>query len=266
MAYTQILSEQRDDILLLTLNRPEKLNAWTDIMNAELCEAIEGANKDAAIGAIVVTGAGRGFCAGADIEATFKTALDKTTTDGDSIEAEPEAPPARDWVQLVRSSKPLIAAINGVAVGVGITMVLPFDILLASERARIGMFFVRMGLVPELASSHILVQRVGWAMASEMCLSGKLYEAAEFDGIGLVNRVVPHDDLLPEALAMAAQIAANPPPSLRLIKSLLTQNGSCDDLAEVGRREGEALEEAYATAEHKEAVQAFLEKRPARFR
>ena len=269
MAYTQILSEQRDEVLLLTLNRPEKLNAWTAVMNAELCSAFEAANEDDSIGAIVLTGSGRGFCAGADIGDSFQSRIEAAGGEigaEDEADEEADADGGHDWVELVRSSKPMIAAINGVAVGVGITMTLPFDIIIASDRARIGMFFVRMGLVPELASSHLLVQRVGWAMASEMCLSGKLYDAAEFDGIGLVNRVVPHESLLDEAMAMAHQIAANPPSSLRMIKTLLTQNGSCDDLAEVGRRESEALKVAYETPDHKEAVSAFLEKRPARFR
>ena len=128
------------------------------------------------------------------------------------------------------------------------------------------MFFVRMGLVPELASSHFLVQRVGFALASEMCLSGKLYEASELAGTGLVNRVVPHDQLLEEAIETARGIGANSAPSLRMIKELLTANGTCEDLQEVERREHDALEKAYMTPEHKEAVSAFMEKRQPRFR
>ena len=262
MSYTQILKEQIDDVVQLTLNRPEKLNAWTRTMNLELEDAIERANDDPSVGAIVVTGAGRGFCSGADIQSSFDTRLSASES-GEAVEEEDSG---RDWVSFVRSSKPLLAAINGVAVGVGITMVLPFDVILASDRARIGMFFVRMGLVPELASSHFLVQRVGFALASEMCLSGRLYSAEEFEGTGLVNRVVEHDQLLDQTIGLAKEIAANSAPSLRMIKSLLTRNGSCEDLEQVGRREHDALELAYATPEHKEAVQAFLEKRPARFR
>ncbi len=110
-------------------------------------------------------------------------------------------------------------------------MILPFDIILASDQARMGMFFVRMGLVPELASSYYVVQRVGFAKASEMCLTGKLYPATELVGTGLVNDVVPHDQLLTRAFEMAAQIAANSAPALRMIKALLTSNGACEDLA-----------------------------------
>jgi 2-(1,2-epoxy-1,2-dihydrophenyl)acetyl-CoA isomerase len=258
VTYEQILTEVHDEILVITLNRPEKLNAWTDQMRRELVAAIDDANEDADIGAIVLTGQGRGFCAGADIGQNFEARIEGTR--------ESRAEDRRDWVAFVRESKPLIAAVNGVAVGVGLTMILPFDIILASDRARFGMFFVRMGLVPELASSNLAVQRVGFAKASEMCLTGKLYEASEVADTGLVNRVVPHDELLPAALAMGRDIAANPAPSLRMIKSLLTRNANCDDLATVQAREVEALQAAYVTPEHKEAVAAFLEKRKPDFK
>jgi 2-(1,2-epoxy-1,2-dihydrophenyl)acetyl-CoA isomerase len=123
-----------------------------------------------------------------------------------------------------------------------------------------------MGLVPELASSYYIVQRVGFAKASEMCLTGKLYPAAEIAGTGLVNDVVAHDQLVPRALEMASQIAANSAPALRMIKALLTVNGACEDVKQVQTREIEALNKAYATPEHKEAVKAFLEKRKPDFR
>ena len=115
-----------------------------------------------------------------------------------------------------------------------------------------------MGLVPELASTHFLVQRVGFSLASELCLTGDLYEASQIADSGLFNKVVPAEQLLPEAIAMASGIAANPAPSLRMIKRLLTENGTCDDLDLVGRREHEALAAAYETAEHKAAVAAFM--------
>jgi 2-(1,2-epoxy-1,2-dihydrophenyl)acetyl-CoA isomerase len=257
--YEQILWERRGDVGLLTLHRPDKLNAWTRQMHAEMFDAIERANADPAIGAMVVTGAGRGFCAGADIQAQFATRLE------DGAPA-PSDEARRDWVAFVRESKPLLAAINGVAVGVGLTMVLPFDVLLASSEARVGMFFVRMGLVPELASSHFLAQRVGFGLASEMCLTGQLYPASELAGSGLFNRVVAPDRLLDEALALGATIAGNPDWSLRTIKRLLTENATESDPAAVQRREMAALEQAYRTPEHREAVAAFLEKRPAAFR
>jgi 2-(1,2-epoxy-1,2-dihydrophenyl)acetyl-CoA isomerase len=262
VGYEQITTEARGDVLLLTLNRPEKLNAWTDRMRREMVDAIDAANDDPAIGAIVVTGAGRGFCSGADIEQTFQARIDGRAGSGSGA----ERPERRDWVAFCRESKPLVAAVNGVAVGVGLTMILPFDVIVASDQARLGMFFVRMGLVPELASSYYIVQRVGFAKASEMCLTGRLYSAAEVAGTGLVNEVVPHEQLLPRAFELATQMAANSAPALRMIKALLTSNGACEDPRQVQAREIEALGKAYATAEHKEAVRAFLEKRKPDFR
>ncbi len=256
MEYQQILFEAHGEVGLITLNRPQKLNAWTDRMRAELCDAIARINADPTLGAGVLTGAGRGFCAGADIEQNFKA----------RIEGERETPAGSDWVRLIRESKPLIAAINGVAVGVGITQVLPFDVLLASREARVGMFFVRMGLVPELASSQLLVQRVGFALASEMCLTGRLYSAEELANTGFFNAVVEPDQLLERALDLARTIAANPPASLAAVKRLLTANGAESDLAVVQSREMAELHAAYQTADHREAVAAFLEKRKPVFR
>ncbi|HVR27893.1 MAG TPA: enoyl-CoA hydratase-related protein [Thermoanaerobaculia bacterium] len=263
MSYEQITTETRGDVLLVTLNRPEKLNAWTERMRREMVDAIDAANNDPAIGAVVVTGAGRGFCSGADIEQTFQARIDGRAADGDGGGVPAER---RDWVAFCRESKPLVAAVNGVAVGVGLTMILPFDVIVASDQARLGMFFVRMGLVPELASSYYIVERVGFAKASEMCLTGRLYPAAELAGTGMVNEVVPHEQLLPRAFELASQIAANSAPALRMIKALLTANGACEDLRQVQARETEALKAAYATPEHKEAVRAFLEKRKPDFR
>jgi 2-(1,2-epoxy-1,2-dihydrophenyl)acetyl-CoA isomerase len=159
----------------------------------------------------------------------------------------------------------MIAAVNGASVGVGATLALPMDVIIASEQAKFGMFFVKMGVVPELASSHFLVQRMGIGRASEMCLTGRLYTGKEAFDMGLVDKIVPHENLMDEAKTMASLIAANPAPHLQWVKTLLTQNGSETDLKTVQRREGEALAKAYASAEHKEAVAAFLEKRTPNF-
>ncbi|MFP6815643.1 MAG: enoyl-CoA hydratase-related protein [Pseudomonadales bacterium] len=256
VGYEQILCEVRDAVCVLTLNRPERMNAWTYQMSVELSDAITQCNEDVAIGAIVITGAGRGFCAGADIEQNFKARLDGAGANrGD----------ATPWVKLLRSSKPIIAAVNGASVGVGATMILPADIIVASENARFAMGFIKMGLVPELASSHFLVQRMGFGRASEMCLTGKLYSAAEAHEMGLVDHLVPHEQLLDTALELANAIAANPSPQLRWVKQLLTVNGSSTDLDRVQQLEGELLAKAFATPEHKEAVAAFLDKRPPDF-
>ena len=265
MDYEQIRVERREAVALLTLHRPDRLNAWTPRMSVELVDAIERANQDREVGAIVVTGAGRGFCAGADMADTFQSRIDGRDPGEDTAGGEGGLPRGLDWVALVRESKPLIAAVNGAAVGVGLTMVLPFDVIVASERARFGMFFIKMGLVPELASTHFLVQRMGFGRASEMCLSGRLYAAAEAYEKGLADRLVAHDDLVGEALALGREIGANPAPQLRMTKELLTRNGSATDLTEIQRAETRLLRECWKTPEHKEAVRAFLEKRAPRF-
>ena len=265
MDYEQIRVERRDAVALLTLHRPDRLNAWTPRMIVERVDAIERANQDREVGAIVVTGEGRGFCAGADMADTFQSRLDGRDPGEDTAGGEGGLPRGLDWVALVRESKPLIAAVNGAAVGVGLTMVLPFDVIVASERARFGMFFIKMGLVPELASTHFLVQRMGFGRASEMCLSRRLYAAAEAYEKGLADRLVPHDDVVLQALALGREIGANPAPQLRMTKQLLTRNGSATDLGEIQRAETRLLRECWKTPEHKEAVRAFLEKRAPRF-
>ncbi len=260
--FEQILVEPVDAVLRITLNRPERMNAWTPRMMAELTTAVKAANDDRAIGAIVVTGAGRGFCAGADIEAVFEPQLH-----GDEAQDRSERPERPDdWVRLCRESKPLIAAINGPAIGVGLTLVLPFDQIVAAEGAKLSARFVKMGLVPELASSYWLVTRCGFGAASWLALSGATVVAEEARKLGLVDRVATPDALLGEAMDLAGDLAANPPTQLRLIKQLLTANAAETDLAAVQRRELEAMKQCYRSPEHAEAVRAFLEKRQPVFR
>lgn len=257
--FEQILVDQHDAVLLLTLNRPERMNAWTRQMSAELTRAIEAANVDDSVGAIVVTGAGRGFCAGADIGAVF---ADKTPTPSDAGAKDQVS----DWVALCRRSKPLIAAVNGASVGVGLTMILPFDQIVASQDAKMSARFVKMGLVTELASSHFLISRCGFGAGSWLALSGTTILGTEAARIGLVDRVTPADQVLECAMSMAAEVAANPPTQLRFIKELLTVNAVESDLSLIQKREMELLTEAYATAEHAEAISAFQEKRAPIFR
>jgi enoyl-CoA hydratase/carnithine racemase len=266
VTYEQILVEARGEVLVITLNRPERLNAWTPKMLSEMRRAITQANDDPGIGAIVVTGAGRGFCAGADVGGEFAAGMEKRATSDDGPKEPPAPTDATDWVAFCRSSKPLIAAINGACVGVGLTMVLPFDQLIAAEGAKLSARFVKMGLVPELASSHFLVTRCGWGNASWLALSGAMVLGDEAKQLGLVDRVVPAEQLMELAMSMATELAGNPPTQVRMIKELLSQNACETDLALVQQREVAALEKAYRTPEHHEAVRAFLEKRPAKFR
>jgi enoyl-CoA hydratase/carnithine racemase len=263
--YEQIRSERRGDVQLVTLDRPDRLNAWTPRMAEELADAFEAANHDPAVGAIVVTGEGRGFCAGADMEATFSVRIAGGDPGANTAEGQGGMPAGLDWVRLCRTSKPLIAAVNGAAVGIGMTMILPFDVLLAAEPARFGMFFIKVGLVPELASTQLLVQRVGFGHASELCLSGRLWSSSEALAAGLVERVLAADQLVDEAVDLGAAIAANPAPQLQMIKQLLTANAVEGDLDEAQRRESALLRECWKTPEHAEAVAAFMEKRPPKF-
>jgi enoyl-CoA hydratase/carnithine racemase len=231
-------------------------------MAVEQADAIVTANADRAVGAIVMTGAGRGFCAGADMAETFQSRIDGVDPGEDTAGGSGGMPASLDWVGLLRRSKPIVAAVNGAAVGIGMTMILPCDVIVASEKARFGMLFIKVGLVPELASTHFLVQRVGFGRASEMCLSGRLYGAAEGHAWGLADRLCPPDELLPQALALAGEIAANPGPQLRMIKALLGRNGCDTDLGAVQRRETDMLLDCWESPEHREAVRVFLEKRP----
>lgn len=260
--YEQILTERRGPVAVLTLNRPEKLNAWTPQMSSELRDAIEQANASPEVAVIVLTGAGRGFCAGADISnwnQTFQRGAAPTT-------GSPTTQRGDSWVHLLQGSKPVIAAVNGVAVGIGLTQILPADIRIAAESARFGAIFARMGVVPELASTYFLAQVVGLGAALEMCLTARMVDAAEAKHIGLVTRVVPDAQLMDEALALANSIATLPPTQLRLAKRLFAANAVEQDIDAVMAREGEALGQAYASPEFREAVSAFMEKRTPDFR
>jgi 2-(1,2-epoxy-1,2-dihydrophenyl)acetyl-CoA isomerase len=259
MSFETILTEQSDGILTLTLNRPERLNAWTPTMAAELTAAIEAANADDDVIAMVVTGAGRGFCAGADVGDVFKAQAEgKGSASG--------AGGRRDWVSLVRGSKPMVAAINGAAIGVGLTQVLPMDYLIAARGAKLSLRFIKMGLVPELASSHFVALRCGFGRTSQLMLTGKTVAAEEACSIGLVDEVVEPDALLDTARAAAREMGENPQAALRMVKELLTRNVSEADTSLVQKREMEALKACYASPEHKEAIAAFLEKREPDFR
>lgn len=263
-AYEQILFEQRDRIGIITLNRPERLNAWTWKMNAEIADVVTRCNDDPGIGCIVVTGAGRGFCSGADMQG-FDRAIDargRATSEEErrraSAPEERREPPGEGFYQ---TSKPIIAAVNGAAIGVGLTMTLTMDLRIASDKARFAMRFVRMGLVPEAGSSLYLPQIVGIANALELAMTGRIIDAPEALRFGLVSRVVPHDELMAETLRLAGEIAANPTDAVWNAKKLLHRNMVECSKPDVIKREGAAIYQQYQSAGHKEAVRAFIEKR-----
>src|SRR5579875_1318103 len=183
-----VLIEQRGDVLVLTLNRPDRLNAWTPQMAAELAAGIEQANASPDVGAVVMTGAGRGFCAGADIEDTFATRLSGRDPGADTAGGQGGMPASVDWVGLCARSKPLIAAVNGACVGIG---------------------FIKVGLVPEVASIRMLPERMGPGRARMFAFSGDLWPADEALAAGLVDKVVGAEELMGEAVGLAGRIAAN---------------------------------------------------------
>ena len=200
----------------------------------------------------------------ADIDAVFRTNNESRTS---GAEAEP-APVSEgpNWVSFIRSlPKPTIAAVNGVAVGIGVTQVLPMDFRLAAEEARFGMFFVKMGLVPELASSALLPQMVGQARALDWCLTGRMIGANEAREAGMVSEVVPATALLDRAVALGEQLAGQSAFAMTKIRQLVIENTTETNLDEAMRREGRALNATYASWEHREAIDAFLAKRPADF-
>ena len=252
-----LLIERHESVAILTLNRPQQRNALSTELRDAISSTLAAAAADDSISVAVITGNGPVFCAGFDLKEFDKTPMQEIFAGESSVR----------YHQALRTfPKPLIAAVNGAAVGIGMTMILPFDVIVASDKAKFGMLFIKVGLVPELASTHFLVQRMGFGRASEMCLSGRLYPASEAYQGGLVDVLTTADDLVAKAFAIADGIAANPDPQLRMTKQLLTENGSATDLSAVQERESVLLRECWKSAEHKEAVSAFLEKRPPRFR
>lgn len=261
LSYSYIIYETQDRVAVITLNRPEKLNAWTSAMAVEIGDALRRANEDDDVGAIVVTGAGRAFCAGADVIEEFKHRAD--AQDAGTLREQAERGAAGGLIDLqepLRYGKPSIAAINGYGVGVGLTFPLNCDIRIASENARLNTMFLRVGIVPEFGSSYLLPRIVGLAKACELVYMPRFVEAQEALEMGLVNKVVPADRLMPEALEMARTIAKGPPFALRKAKELLYRNLDSNQ-AEAAMRELQSLAQCVATAEHREGIRAFVEKR-----
>ncbi|MFC1990381.1 enoyl-CoA hydratase/isomerase family protein [Chloroflexota bacterium] len=257
MTYETILVETKGRVGIITFNRPDRRNALGETMTEEMRSQIEVWNSDKAISTIILTGAGQAFCSGADIGG-FKQEIDDSEEGKRAAERRRRQEP---WPLFCRRSKPIICAINGPAIGVGLTLTLPCDVRIASDRALLSMRFVRVGILPELASTHILPHIVGLGQAMELMLSGKNVSGEEAARIGLVNRVVPHDKLMEEALAAAGDIAFNPTESLLAIKNLTWQNLDESDIMTIHERERQEFTAAQARPAFKEAVNAFLEKR-----
>jgi enoyl-CoA hydratase/carnithine racemase len=262
---TQIAYEVRDHVATVTLDRPDRLNAFTNVMLHELVEAFDEVDADDEVRAVVVTGRGRAFCAGADLSAggaTFSEGGSDIVTgsgltrDGGGVVA----------LRIFQCLKPVIAAVNGAAVGVGTTMTLPMDFRLASQSARFGLVFTRRGIVPEACSSWFLPRMVGMQQAAEWIYTGRVFPADEALAGGLLRSVHLPDDLLPAAYALAAEIVDNAAPvSVALSRQMMWRMLGADHPMAAHRAESRGIQERGASADAREGVTSFLEKRAAVF-
>jgi len=265
MDYTQIDYDVAEHIATITLNRPEQLNAFTGVMMNEMIDAFDRIDADDDVRAVIVTGAGRGFCAGADLSSGGET----FSRGGSDVIADSGVP--RDGgglltLRIFACKKPVIGAINGPAVGVGVTMTLPMDIRLASENARFGFVFARRGIVPEACSSYFLPRVVGISQAAEWCYTGRVFPASEALAGRLVRSLHAPDELLPAARVMAAEIAENASPvSVALTRQMLWRMLGADHPMDAHRVDSRGILERGRSADSREGVMSFLEKRPAEF-
>jgi len=262
MTYQEIQYTVSDGILTITLNRPDKLNAFTPVMCREMIDAFDQSDRDDAVRVVIVTGAGRGFCAGADLSSgadtfdnTQRESLDDHRDGGGLV-----------TLRIFESKKPVIAAINGPAVGVGITMTLPMDIRIASSTARIGFVFARRGIVPEACSSYFLPRVVGISQAAEWVYTGQVFDADEALRARLVSRVVAPDELLSTARALAREIAENTSAmSVTLSRALLWRMLGANHPMEAHQIDSKCVYFMGRSPDAIEGVTSFLQKRPPTF-
>lgn len=258
MTFETLIYDVADGVGTITFNRPDVLNATNDQFYKELSGLIAEIADDPAIRCVVLTGAGRGFCSGADVRGM-----------------DPNRPPLSKrkrhrWIlssvlhPLVKLEKPVIAAVNGMAVGAGMNIALAADILIASEAAVFSQIFARMGLVPDLGGLHLLTRVVGLNKAKELCFTARKVPATEALALGIANEVVPADQLMIRTMALAREIAAGPPFALSMIKTLLNMSSN-STLEQMLEYEGYAQSLAYISGENAEGALAFKEKRAPKF-
>jgi enoyl-CoA hydratase/carnithine racemase len=277
MPYETILTDLSENIFTITINRPDKLNALNTVMIRELVDAFDQADADDAARAIIVTGAGRAFCAGADLSMGKGTFDREARKDRPPVPSGPDGKPdlthdsARDGggritLRIFNCKKPVIAAVNGPAVGIGVTMLLPMDVRIASDEARFGFVFSQRGIVPEAASSWFLPRIVGIAQALEWCYSGRVFPASEALAGRLVSRVVPPAELLPTARAMARSFIDNTAPvSIAVIRQMMWRMLGAGHPMEAHRLDSRAMFHRGRGADVKEGITSFLEKRAPHF-
>jgi enoyl-CoA hydratase/carnithine racemase len=269
MNFAEIIYDKSDRVATVTMNRPEKMNAWTPKMGAEMRTAMMDAEHDPNVGAIIVTGAGRAYCAGADMGALSNIAAGTAPARGDAVPDEWLAQQRADYRTAyswpLALNKPVIGAINGACVGLGFTTCLYQDIRIASENARMGLIFTQRGLAIEHGSSWMLPRIVGLARAVELAITGRLVDAHEALEIGLVNRVVAQDKLMATAREMASGIANKCSPlGVAQAKKMIYQH-LFTDLAAGVRDDDASMEMMTRSDDFKEGVKAFVEKRAPKF-
>lgn len=261
MPYETLLYNLTDGVATVTLNRPEVLNAFSTPMQRELAAVIARLADDSAVRAVVLTGAGRAFCAGGDI-GEMEGAADPTPL---ASRNKLHRMLTSVLMPLVRLEKPVIAAVNGVAVGAGMNLALAADITLVAEQARFSQAFVKVGLVPDTGGLYLLTRLIGLNRAKELCFTGRMLDAREALDLGLVNQVVSADELMPAAHALAQELARGATAAIGLTKSLLNVAPTAT-LEEMAEFESYALAVALSTEDHREGIRAFREKRAPQFR
>ena len=262
MEFEQILCKVDDRVATVTLNRPDKLNAWTVTMMEDLIKAFDILDNDDEVRVIIVTGAGRAFCAGADLDPGRFADRQKKI----GVEKAPRDTAGQFTLKVYETKKAVIAAVNGPAVGVGTTMTLPMDIRIASETARMGLVFNRRGMVPEGCCTWFLPRILGLSQAAEWILTGRVFSAEEALKGGLVSRIVPEEELMPTALELAHEIADNTSSiSAALARQMLWQMLGADHPMEAHILESKCLHYMFQSPDLMEGVASFLEKRPPNF-
>jgi 2-(1,2-epoxy-1,2-dihydrophenyl)acetyl-CoA isomerase len=260
--FETLLYELEEGVATITLNRPEVLNAFNPQMNLDLKQALRNAKEDGNVRAIIITGAGRGFCSGADVK-SFAEGL-ALQTFNKMVENEELMEELISPYDLINVEKPIIAAVNGVAVGFGMNLCVNSDIIIASEKASFGEFFVKMGILPDMNGCFILPRILGVHKAKELIFTGDRIDAKEAERIGLVNRVVPHEQLMPTVKELAKKLAEGPPLAIGMAKRLIHE-GYGELFGEMLKQEIRYQAKLYASEDHREAAIAFFEKRKPRF-
>lgn len=258
MSYTSILYEKREGVAIVTLNEPEQMNSLVQTMFDDLAVVTREIAADDEVKVVVITGAGRAFCAGGDIN-RFKEGFDNVTGIAyvDAIH-----PWCLDWINI---KKPTIAMVNGAAVGAGMSLSLLCDMSIASDRAKLGSAFINMGLIPDVAAAYYLPRAVGVQKAKELLFTGRVVDAQEALSIGLVNQVVPHEKLEEEVMKLAKKLAAGPSFAIGNTKRMVNM-GLDIDISALLKLEAYVQSACMNTEDAKEAVDAFLAKRPAEFK